>query len=193
MRQRRVSSLPSALDSAFSFCRKLWIPSIERTHFTGERQEVVIDRKKAFDLVQSGKQDIEGKSSVFGQCFRQLSGCEPAKLRGKTKAFTVIFRGESGEDAGGVYREALEQVCRELQSSSLPLFVQCANGVQGVGVNRDKWLPSPAANSPSHVAMLEFVGQMIGIALRTKNLLSLDLAPIVWKVFLLTVRRVRAQ
>eukprot|EP00658_Telonema_sp_P-2_P021694 TRINITY_DN18650_c0_g1_i1.p1 TRINITY_DN18650_c0_g1~~TRINITY_DN18650_c0_g1_i1.p1 ORF type:complete len:349 (+),score=105.86 TRINITY_DN18650_c0_g1_i1:128-1174(+) len=144
------------------------------------------DRKKAFDLAQSGKVDSDGRVSVFGQCFRQLSALEVQRLRSKAKAFSVIFRGESGEDAGGVYREAMEHMCKELQSGSLPLFVRCPNSVQGVGVNRDKWLPNPSADNEIQLSMFEFLGQLLGIALRTKNLLSLDWPPLVWKALVAT-------
>jgi len=61
------------------------------------------------------------------------------------------------------------------------LLVRCPNGSAAVGINREKWLLNPQANSPTQLRMLEFVGQLTGIALRTKNLLPLDFPSFVWK------------
>ena len=161
--------------------RKLWDPVMDRTHYTGERTELILDRKKASDLLQARETDHEGRRSVFGQAFRQVSGLDPKRLRGKVKAFSALFRGESGEDAGGVYREALDHMCSELQSTALPLLVRCPNGTAAVGINREKWILNPQANTKTSLAMFEFLGQLVAIALRTKNLIPLDFPPFVWK------------
>ena len=161
--------------------RKLWDPVMDRTHYTGERTELILDRKKASDLMTARETDTEGRRSVFGQAFRQVAGLDPKRLRGKVKAFSALFRGESGEDAGGVYREALDHMCSELQSTALPLLVRCPNGTAAVGINREKWLLNPQGKGRTALAMFEFLGQLIAIALRTKNLLPLDFPPFVWK------------
>lgn len=51
----------------------------------------------------------------------------------------------------------------------------------GVGENRDKFILCPSLTSSSHLAMLQFLGQLLGIALRTSNPLSLDLPSFFWK------------
>jgi hypothetical protein len=81
----------------------------------------------------------------------------------------------------GPYREALSALCTELLSPRLPLFVPCANAENMVGDNRDKYVPRPSSTAPEHLDMFFFVGQMMGVAMRTRNLLSLDLPSIVWK------------
>lgn len=40
---------------------------------------------------------------------------------------------------------------------------------------------NPSATSPLHLAMLEFVGVLFGVALRTSFPLPLDLPPSLWK------------
>jgi len=63
----------------------------------------------------------------------------------------------------------------------LPLFILCPNGREGVGQNRDKYVPRPSATKPLHLSMFEFLGQLMGLAIRTTELLNLDLPSIVWK------------
>jgi len=93
----------------------------------------------------------------------------------------VKFVGEHSSDAGGPYRSSINGYCDELQSSLLPLFIRCPNGRAGVGMNREKWIPSPFARSPLHLAMFEFLGKLMGLAMRTSNLLDLNFPSIVWK------------
>jgi hypothetical protein len=93
----------------------------------------------------------------------------------------VQFKGEGGEDAGGLYREALDAVAQELHSKVVPLFVPCPNAVAEVGDNRDAWLLNPRATAPDCIRALEFLGQLMGLALRTGDLLPLTLAPFTWK------------
>jgi hypothetical protein len=45
----------------------------------------------------------------------------------------------------------------------------------------DKWVPNPASNTSLHLSMFAFVGKLMGIAIRGKHFLNLDLPSIVWK------------
>jgi E3 ubiquitin-protein ligase HERC2 len=48
-------------------------------------------------------------------------------------------------------------------------------------MNQDKFVTNPSATQPLHMLLFEFVGKLFGIALRSGNLLNLNLAPVVWK------------
>lgn len=55
-----------------------------------------------------------------------------------------------------------------------------------VGINREKWLPNPAIGelgltTSMHAEMLEFLGRLMGVAVRSQEPLDLDLPSIVWK------------
>jgi hypothetical protein len=68
----------------------------------------------------------------------------------------------------------------------LPLFIPCPNRqlarqLIGIGENRDKFIPKPSATSVNELRMFEFVGRLMGIAIRTKSILSLNLPSIFWK------------
>jgi E3 ubiquitin-protein ligase HERC2 len=93
----------------------------------------------------------------------------------------VRFKGEGSIDAGGPYREAITEMCIELQSKTLSLFIPCPNFRNDIGVNREKWIINPAAVQASHLSMYEFVGKLFGIALRSGNHLNLDLPSLIWQ------------
>lgn len=81
----------------------------------------------------------------------------------------------------GPYRDSIETICRELQSPALPLFIRTPNGRGDLGENRNCFIPNPAATSPAHAVLFEFVGKLFGLALRTKHLLSLQFPSLIWK------------
>lgn len=50
-----------------------------------------------------------------------------------------------------------------------------------IGSNRECWVPAPSLNSSFHLEFFEFVGQLIGLALRTGNVIPLHFPSLVWK------------
>ena len=63
------------------------------------------------------------------------------------------------------------------------LFVRCPNGVIGVGLNREKYVIKALSQSEEHLQMFRFLGQLMGVALRSSVFLSLDLPSLFWKSF----------
>jgi len=121
------------------------------------------------------------KNSIFLQMYRQLKDVNPERFRQEDQSWTVKFVNEGAEDAGGPYRESLVLLCAELQSPLLPLFIQCPNAKEGTGENRDKYIPNPDCADPSFLQMYFFIGKLMGIAVRTKTVLDLDLSSFIWK------------
>ena len=93
----------------------------------------------------------------------------------------LLRRGESGIDAGGVYREGLSRIIDDLFSERFDLLIPCPNNKRGDKVNSDAFIPNPAYQTPLALSMLEFVGRMVGMSLRTKAALSFAFPSIVWK------------
>lgn len=83
--------------------------------------------------------------------------------------------------AGGLFRDSLSKVCLDLQSDHVPLFIPCPNQRAGVGLTLDKRLPNPSLTRSIWLSMYQFVGVLMGIAIRTNNTLELDLPSMVWK------------
>ena len=69
----------------------------------------------------------------------------------------------------------------ELESPSVPLLVQSPNGLDLTGEHGDWWMVSPSLHSPEHFKMLRFLGQLMGLALRSEMPIELNLASTVWK------------
>ena len=97
------------------------------------------------------------------------------------RAWNTSFVGMYSHDAGGPYRNAIDGFCIELMSPVLPLFMLCPNGVADVGNNRDMWIPRSTSTRESLLKQYEFVGQLMGLAIRTGWLLSLNCPGIFWK------------
>ncbi|OQS02576.1 regulator of chromosome condensation (RCC1) [Thraustotheca clavata] len=183
----------SALDSTLTKClRELrgcvfqsvklaWWFSILKEQQTpaAARPEIEVDRHRAAECTNDKMGVVD---SVFTQCFNQLQTLQGSLLRGHDRAFKCQFVGEFGDDFGGLYRECLAQMSTELQSPILPLLKPCPNQVLQMGENREFFVPNiHLRNDPKLIQMAEFLGKIMGIAIRSKTPLDLNLPPVVWK------------
>ena len=107
--------------------------------------KVNINRHRAANFIASGRCDVRGRRTVFGQLFQQLHGQPKQKLRKRDRAWKVVFQGEHADDYGGPYRESIAQLSQELMSPQLPLLVPTANNRNQVGQNQDRFVPNPNA------------------------------------------------
>lgn len=114
--------------------------------------------------------------TVSYETFRNLSTNQ--------QVWNVDLMGEGSIDVGGPYRESLTLLCQDLMSDCSPLFVKCPNGKNNVGLNREKYTINPSSTSPLHMLMYEFIGAIIGLAIRTKYTISLDLPSMFWKLLI---------
>lgn len=172
---------------------------------------VNINRPRSIFLSKKIKNftDSFGIDSVFGQLYVILEKVPLCKLRCKKRPWYVIYEGEGGIDAGGIYRDLLTHVCFELQSERLPLFVNCPNS-DGYGEDQFFFVPNPSLGKNNNVnlqglteekgdnifrntscckesiydSLYTFVGRLMGISIRTQIPLNLDIPPIIWKLIL---------
>ena len=137
----------------------------------------------AREVFSKRKTDHKARRTLFGQCFQQLKNKDASmfKVGTNVRAFRANYLGMGSIDAGGPYRDALENICKELQSPGLPLFMRCPNRRHNVGENKNTFVPRPSSTSAFHIELYKFVGKLFGLAMRSKSLLSLDLPSIVWK------------
>jgi hypothetical protein len=146
-----------------------------------QRYEVSLNRVTA-TRYRSGTDVQSARLTLFGQTYRQLATAPRSVFLSRQQGWRVFFVGEGGQDVGGLFREQLDELCRELQSvCALQLFVQSANGQHSVGEGRETWLPRASANSPLQLDMFELVGRLIGVALYTNNNLNVDFSSILYK------------
>jgi hypothetical protein len=166
--------------------QELWKDLLKRTATPNDKRPapIVVDRSLAQNFINRGKTDFNGKKAIFSQLWQKLQSEALVKafpLCHMSQAFKISFAGEYGDDAGGLYRDGITALCLELQSKLLPLLCICPNNANDLGKHRDCWIPAPSAESPMHISMFEFLGRLLGSAIRTENHLELAFPPIVWK------------
>ena len=150
-------------------------------------------------------------SSMFCQLWQELRQHQQEKLRnsythpmddGQSRAFKVKFDGEGVDDYGGPYREIFQQICDELQSadpsmkggdadrpSSRPTDLDPSVSSEGVANNtapvkceeKYKYTFDSNSSSPVLTDMFRFIGQFIGIAIRSKVTVDFSFPSFIWK------------
>jgi hypothetical protein len=122
--------------------------------------------------------DIATSTCIFAQTWRSVRKFGGSLYRTKGKIFGVAYQDESGIDAGGVFRETLSRLVDDLCGSHFPLFVPTPK-------HRDRqvheYMPNPALTSPTAISMFEFVGQLLGYALRSQAALPFAFPSLVWQ------------
>ena len=142
---------------------------------------VSLDRRAAASFKEKNKPDSQAAYTLFGQLFQQVNKVDPGKLRNEKQPLNVEFRGEYGDDVGGLFRETYTEIAKEIESPLLPLFVLSPNGRNDVGKNRDVFVPNPTSTTPACIAMFEFLGKLMGIAIRSQTPLAINVAESFWK------------
>eukprot|EP00658_Telonema_sp_P-2_P083674 TRINITY_DN9125_c0_g1_i3.p1 TRINITY_DN9125_c0_g1~~TRINITY_DN9125_c0_g1_i3.p1 ORF type:complete len:580 (-),score=74.35 TRINITY_DN9125_c0_g1_i3:228-1967(-) len=151
---------------------------LKETNSRSDHFRITINRSKA-----KGTQ-IPFTATVFGQTLMLLADQHPRIFKTSKRFWTVNFVGEGAEDAGGPFREHISDICAELMSDTLPLFVPTANNVNNAGECREGFVPRAGATSLRHATMFRFVGRMMGGALRNGEPLNLYLPRLFWKKLL---------
>lgn len=121
------------------------------------------------------------RDTLFGQLWMQLKDRPPLHLRRPQRAFKVEFEGEGAMDVGGPYQEAISHACTDLNTYAVPILIACPNDRNSSGEERNKSILNSAMTSPEELELFEFMGVLIGIALRTRSRIDLDIARLHWK------------
>merc|ERR1711871_1662905 len=165
---------------------KLMAAALEQSRCRhNSRFRIYLDRYEAAQSRERGMITPHTSKCCFVQAFKQMyHTVEREFLRGADRMFEVGWKGaanEGGIDAGGPYREALNEVASDCSSGNFDLFIRCKNGAFERGLNRDRFVPNPKYTSPLHLQMFEFAGVWMGISYRTRANLPFMLPSIVWK------------
>ena len=96
----------------------------------------------------------------------------------QSQPFEVTLLQEGAIDQGGPYRDCLMQIVTDTQgeNSVLTLFVPPKNES-----SKEFYIPNPQRKDPRYLNQFQFVGQLLGMCLRTGDSVPFYLAPIVWK------------
>jgi hypothetical protein len=127
------------------------------------------------------------EDTMFYQAYKQLKSDASTIFRRKKddKAWNTIYVGMHSTDQGGPYRDSVTRICADLCSTRLPLFILCPNGRTETDLNRDRWIPNifpPNRSLPVDIKnQYRFVGQFMGMAIRTKQYVDLRFPILLWK------------
>lgn len=143
-----------------------------------------------------------GKGSIFSQMHEQLShSVASSVLASARRPWRVRFAGEGGQDVGGLFAEALTICVEELMSGTQKLFMKTPNSISGSGPDQDLMMPTPilpkrfiplvvrsgkamptqGGIQPALASMFEFLGKLMGVALRSGFCLPFRLPRFVWR------------
>lgn len=132
----------------------------------------------------NGSRDV-AETSTFSQLVKQLAATLPAHLRSKLGdiTFKARFKGQFNRGAEGLpgpFRQVLSEVCEDLiEINKHSLLIRCPNYIHDTGLNRNSLLLNSNQSTPSEYAY--HLGQLMGICLRSQQVLDLDLSPVIWK------------
>jgi E3 ubiquitin-protein ligase HECTD4 len=143
--------------------------------------EIVLD---ALETVGRGEKEVELARTQFMQAAHQVSELDPSLMRVKLASggdplFPLNVRLEGVHGLSGSFRDFMLRMAHEVQSHVLPLVMECPSGA--FGVNKGKYILRPGTPTFPVAQMLEFVGVLFGLALRSDVPLPLDLLPCFWK------------
>uniref|UniRef100_A0A8C5QDY3 E3 ubiquitin-protein ligase HECTD3 n=1 Tax=Leptobrachium leishanense TaxID=445787 RepID=A0A8C5QDY3_9ANUR len=152
---------------------------------------LVINRRLAMEHRDNPLLDPTYKKTVFSQVYEGLKPTDksekPLDYRWPVRYeqwWECKFIAEGIIDQGGGFRDSLADISEELCPSSadtpmpLPYFVRTSNQGNGTGEARDMYVPNPSCKD---TAKYEWIGQLMGAALRGKEFLVLALPGFVWK------------
>jgi len=167
--------------------------ALTSTAGSDEMPKLVIDRLAAAEtLAAPGERRVRSRGqSIFEQALRQLPA-EVWSLRQRAArphmALDVRIQREHVVGAAGPYRAFFSDVARELQEASaeashstLGLLVPTPNQQMQFGEGRDRFQPRPQASAPTALRQWRALGVLMGVALRTRVLLTLQWPSAVWR------------
>ena len=139
----------------------------------------------SFNLIKSS----ENNETMFYQAYQQLFSKASDHFRKKSRQiWQSIYVGMHSIDQGGPYRDSITQICSDICSTKLPLFILCPNGRTNTGLNKDCWIPNvfPPNQSISDELknQYQFIGQLMGLAIRKKHYLDFKFPLLLWKQLL---------
>ncbi|CAF4939010.1 unnamed protein product [Rotaria sp. Silwood1] len=156
--------------------------ALTRTAVNLESSEVNIK----FDIVKASVAEHQ-EDTMFYQAYKQLKSDASRifrRMEGE-QVWKATYVGMFSNDQGGPYRDSITRICTELCSTRLPLFILCPNERTNNGLNRDRWIPNvfpPNQSIPIDIKnQYRFVGQLMGMAIRTKQYLDVRFPILLWK------------
>jgi ferredoxin len=179
-----VDGLRDCCDLVFSASKiGNWNQALQSTQQGENRVTINVNPMSAATFQETGKVDEKANQTFWGQAFSQLRTRPSTMFRIAFggRAFKCDYAGMRSIDAGGPYRDVIERMSMDIMAPYCGLFIKSPNQIAQLGENRNCFVPNPAATSRLQLEQFEFLGKMMGLALRTRNLLNIRVTSVVWK------------
>ena len=179
-------------DQRYRYFNKLLSDIQNHREYYNERRSINIDRFKARNFYDKYNENSEKNpdndlnETIFGQLFHHYENVDGKYflLRKDERLFRVELLGEEAIDAGGPFHKTISDLCEELHSDYIDLFIKTPNNKYNIGELRDKYIINPNSNKNIHKKAYEFIGKLMAMAISSGEALNLNLHPIVWKSIL---------
>ena len=157
-----------------------------------ELKTIKVDRFKAkafYDKYNESYKkikDFDLDETIFGQIFHLLKDKDSKEffLEKNSRLFRVALKDEHASDSGGPYHEVISNICEELQSDYLDLFIKTPNNRNNYDLLNDKYIINPNSNGNLYNEAYEFIGKLMASSISTGEALDLNFHPIIWKSIL---------
>lgn len=156
---------------------------IGKIHRNSSSPSFTFNRAKAHNIQLEKKLDIKGERTFFCQLY-QLCKSDKTIFTCDGRAFNVQYKGEPGTDSGGLYRDFLDNISRELMGPCLRLLKRTPNNVSNVGQFREKYILNADANTVQEMELFRFLGWLIGMTIASDNILTINMSHFSWKQIL---------
>ncbi|XP_058465974.1 E3 ubiquitin-protein ligase SMURF2 [Malaya genurostris] len=103
------------------------------------------------------------RHEIFEESYRLIMKMRPRDMR---KRLMVKFKGEEGLDYGGVAREWLHLLSREMLNPQYGLFQYSGDDRYSLQINQDSGI------NPDHLSYFHFVGRILGVAVFHNHVLD---------------------
>jgi hypothetical protein len=147
---------------------------------------LLLNNFKAIESSEEGRIEPSKSTNCFVQAFQQLQKKNDVSVYkhifSGDRVFQITFEGESGIDAGGVFREGMSRILEDLFSDTFNLLLLCPNGKHNVYLNTEKFVPNPLHSGMLEIHMFEFIGRLMGTSLRVKLCLPFEFPSVIWKL-----------
>jgi hypothetical protein len=90
--------------------------------------------------------------------------------------------------AGGLFRESMAQFATDIMDDRVGLFIACPNDRANHGDGQHLYIPRTVTLPFSRLPMMQFVGNLMGVAIRTQEPLPISLPPLIWKLLVCDMR-----
>lgn len=138
-----------------------------------------INRQEALDY-RKGLNKNEEKSMIAQ--FSKEYFANPDHFRNTRTPFKIIYENESGYDAGGLMRDYITEIIKDINTSEIGLFIQTPNGRNKEGNNQECIIPNPLPDIKNSAQYYHAIGAFFAIIIRS-NMKQTDLIfpPLFWE------------